>query len=343
MPSWKLPNKRKAKINRLFLWKPRSRPKTPFRCETAAIAADFTRSGQPKPRLTDNNGPPQPDIRMPTLRQILDTAAAELARRLGLSAHEARIEAHNLAGHALGVNRAWLVAHDRDALAPEAQARIEPLIARRTAGEPVAYLVGAREFYGRAFKVGPGVLIPRPETEHLVEAALKRAPHNARTLDIGTGSGCIAITLKLERPDLQVGAVDVSADALKIARANATEWRVEIEFIESDLFSALDGREFELIVSNPPYIPEADAHLSQGDLRFEPRNALASGPDGLDAIRLIIDQAKRHLAPGGWLLFEHGYDQGEAVQDLLKTTGYAEVFLEQDLAGQPRVSGGRLL
>lgn len=278
---------------------------------------------------------------MPALRRILDTATAMLARTLGLSAREARIEAHSLAGHALGVNRAWLIAHDRDEIAPETQARIEALIARRAAGEPVAYLVGEREFYGRAFRVGPGVLIPRPETEHLVEAALQRAPQNARVLDIGVGSGCIAITLKLERPDLQVAAVDVSAEALQIARANTAELKAEVEFIESDLFSALDGRQFELIVSNPPYIPETDAHLSQGDLRFEPQNALASGLDGLDAIRLIVDQAKRHLAPGGWLLFEHGYDQGEAVQVLLKTAGYAEVFLEQDLAGQPRVSGGR--
>lgn len=280
---------------------------------------------------------------MPALRQIIEAATANLARQLGLSAREARIEAHSLAGHALGVNRAWLIAHDRDEIAPAAQARIEALLARRAAGEPVAYLVGEREFYGRDFMVGPGVLIPRPETEHLVEAALKRAPHNARVLDIGTGSGCIAITLKLERPDLQVSAVDVSAAALNIARANAAELHAEVEFAESDLFHALAGRQFELIVSNPPYIPEADAHLSQGDLRFEPKNALASGPDGLDAIRAIVDQAKAHLAPGGWLLFEHGYDQGEAVQGLLKAAGYAKVFLEQDLAGQPRVSGGRLL
>ena len=279
---------------------------------------------------------------MPRVRDFLDDAAACLARHLDLSPREARIEAHSLAGHGLGVNRAWLIAHDRDPLTPAQLTALQALVARRCAGEPVAYLVGRREFYGRAFQVGPGVLIPRPETEHLVEAALKRAPHNARVLDIGTGSGCIAITLKLERPDLQVSAVDVSADALTIARANAAELHAEVEFVESDLFATLAGRQFELIVSNPPYIAEADAHLSQGDLRFEPRSALASGPDGLDAIRAIIDQAQRHLTPGGWLLFEHGYDQGEAVQGLLKAAGYATVFLEQDLAGQPRVSGGRL-
>ena len=281
---------------------------------------------------------------MDTIRSLLDAAADRLARHLGLNKPEARIEANSLASHALGgVNRAWLIAHDRDTLTPEQHATLQALIERRCQGEPVAYIVGRREFYGREFKVGPGVLIPRPETEHLVEATLKRAPQNARVLDIGTGSGCIAITLKLERPDFNVAAVDVSTAALNIARANAGELNAEVEFIESDLFSALDGRPFDLIVSNPPYIPEADAHLSQGDLRFEPGNALASGPDGLDAIRLIVEQVKAHLAPGGWLLFEHGYDQGGAVQALLKAAGYAEVFLEQDLAGQPRVSGGRRL
>ncbi|MBI5937504.1 MAG: peptide chain release factor N(5)-glutamine methyltransferase [Betaproteobacteria bacterium] len=280
---------------------------------------------------------------MPSLRQTLDSAALELASQLGLDRHEARIETAALAGHGFGVNRAWLIAHDRDELSPERLATLQALIERRRQGEPVAYIVGQREFYGREFKVGPGVLIPRPETEHLVEAALKRAPQNARVLDIGTGSGCIAITLKLERPDLAVTAVDLSAPALDIARANAAALDAEVAFIASNLFAALDDRQFDMIVSNPPYIPAADAHLTQGDLRFEPQNALASGPDGLDAIRLIVAQAKCHLAPGGWLLFEHGYDQGETVQGLLKTAGYAEVFLEQDLAGQPRVSGGRLL
>ena len=280
---------------------------------------------------------------MPRVREFLDDAAARLSRQLDLSPREARIEAGTLAGHGLGVNRAWLIAHDRDELTPEQAAQLNALIERRCQGEPVAYIVGAREFYGREFKVGPGALIPRPETEHLVEAALKRAAQDARVLDIGTGSGCIAITLKLVRPDLNVTAIDVSADALDIARANAEALNAQVEFIESDLFSALAGRQFDLIVSNPPYIPEADEHLSQGDLRFEPSNALASGPDGLDAIRLIVDQAKTHFAPGGWLLFEHGYDQGEAVQGLLKAAGYAKVFLEQDMAGQPRVSGGRLL
>lgn len=280
---------------------------------------------------------------MSTLDDLLRHGAHGFQQKLGLDAREARLEAQALAAHALEVSRTWLVAHGRDRLAAELQDKVEALFRRRCQGEPVAYIVGQREFYGRPIRVSPATLIPRPETEHLVEAALQRAPQNARVLDIGTGSGCIALSLKLERPDLMVTAVDVSAAALGIARANAAELNAEVEFIESDLFTALDGRRFDLIASNPPYVPEADEHLSQGDLRFEPPNALASGPDGLDAIRLIVDQAKAHLAPGGWLLFEHGYDQGEAVQDLLKAAGYGEVFLEQDLAGQPRVSGGRRL
>lgn len=280
---------------------------------------------------------------MSTLDDLLRHGAHGFQHKLGLDPAAARLEAQALAAHALEVTRVWLVAHGRDRLAGELLEKVETLFRRRCAGEPVAYIIGRREFYGREFQVGPGVLIPRPETEHLVEAALRRATQGARVLDIGTGSGCIAITLKLERPNLKVTAVDVSREALAVARANAKEWNAQVEFVESDLFSALDGRPFDLIVSNPPYIPEADAHLAQGDLRFEPRSALASGPDGLDAIRLIVEQAKTHLAPGGWLLFEHGYDQGEAVQGLLKMAGYAEVFLEQDLARQPRVSGGRHL
>lgn len=278
---------------------------------------------------------------MHTLEARLASAAQALATALDLDPREARLEAQVLARHALGVNRAWLIAHGRDTLTTDQSGRIETLVSRRLAGEPVAYILVEREFYGRPFRVTPAVLIPRPETEHLVEAAVARAPQGARVLDIGTGSGCIAITLKLERPDLMVTAVDVSAAALEIARENATALNADVGYVESDLFAALSGRQFDLIVSNPPYIPEADAHLGQGDLRFEPQNALASGPDGLDAIRQIISQAKAHLAPGGWLLFEHGYDQGEAVQAMLRDAGYVEVFLEQDLAGQPRVSGGR--
>jgi len=161
-------------------------------------------------------------------------------------------------------------------------------------------------------------------------------------LDIGAGSGCIAITLKLERPDWRLCAVDISAAALAVARDNGARLGAEVEWLESDLFDALPGRRFDLIVGNPPYVAAADLHLSQGDVRFEPPGALASGADGLDAIRAIVKRAPAHLEPGGWLLLEHGYDQGVAVPDLLAAAGFAEVFMARDLAGQARISGGRM-
>ncbi|MFA5083344.1 MAG: peptide chain release factor N(5)-glutamine methyltransferase [Hydrogenophilaceae bacterium] len=270
---------------------------------------------------------------------------ADLAGRLGvalcLTPREARLEARVLAATALAVEPVWLIAHDTDLLGPQQRAALDAVFERRLAGEPVAYVLGKREFYGRVFRVSPATLIPRPETEHLVEAALSHGLDAARVLDIGTGSGCIAITLKLERPDWSVCAVDVSADALAVAQANGERLGAAVKWLESDLFAALAERKFDLIVSNPPYVPTGDRHLGQGDVRFEPKGALASGLDGLDAIRAIVRQAPAHLEPGGWLLLEHGYDQGEAVPALLAVTGYTEVFMACDLAGQPRVSGGR--
>lgn len=276
-----------------------------------------------------------------TLAARLAGAAARLAEALALSPREARLEVRILAAAALGVAPVWLIAHADEVPTAAQAARLDALLARRLAGEPVAYILGEREFYGRPFRVGPATLIPRPETEHLVEAALARAPTGARVLDIGTGSGCIAITLKLERPDWSVCAVDLSLEALAVARDNAERLGAGLECLASDLFAALPGRVFDLIVSNPPYIPAADPHLDRGDVRFEPRAALASGPDGLATIRAIVAEAPAHLAAGGWLLLEHGYDQGEAVPALLRGAGYTEVFLERDLAGLARVSGGR--
>lgn len=276
-----------------------------------------------------------------TLAAHLAAAAERLAHASGLSGREARLEVRVLAAAALEVAPVWLLAHDTDQLDPGRQEALDALIGRRLAGEPVAYILGEREFYGRRFRVGPATLIPRPETEHLVEAALARGPAAARVLDIGTGSGCIAITLKLERPDWSVSAVDVSAGALAVAKENGARLGAAVEWLESDLYAALAGRRFDLIVSNPPYVPETDPHLGQGDVRFEPRSALASGADGLDAIRAIVEQAPAHLNPGGWLLLEHGYDQGESVPALLADAGYQEVFMARDLAGQARVSGGR--
>lgn len=273
----------------------------------------------------------------------LDAVLAEAARRLVAHSDLPRLDVRLLARHALGVGDTWLIAHGRDEVDAVQLAAIEGLVARRAAGEPVAYILGEREFYGRPFRVTPDTLIPRPETEHLVEAALARLPGELplRVLDIGTGSGCIAITLKRERPAWQVTAVDLSPAALAVARANAGQLGAEVEFVASDLFSALGGRRFDLIVSNPPYVAEDDAHLGQGDVRFEPRSALAAGPDGLDAVRAIVKSAPTHLEAAGWLMLEHGWDQGEAVASLLQAAGFADCFLECDLAGQARVSGGR--
>ncbi|MDR3411675.1 MAG: peptide chain release factor N(5)-glutamine methyltransferase, partial [Formivibrio sp.] len=207
-------------------------------------------------------------------------------------------------------------------------------------GEPVAYITGRREFYGRDFRVSPAVLIPRPETELLVELALARAPQQARMLDLGCGSGCIPVTLKLERPDLALTAVDISADALALAAGNARQLGAHVRFIESDWLAALDDKMFDLIVSNPPYIEQHDPHLQQGDLRFEPRGALTDHSDGLSHLRTIVTDARTHLTPGGWLLFEHGWDQGAPCRELLTAAGYGAVQSWRDLAGHERISGG---
>lgn len=252
-----------------------------------------------------------------------------------------RADALALFIHASGKNHAWLIAHDRDAADPAIAARFNQLAEQRLAGEPVAYLVGEREFFGRSFAVSPAVLIPRPETELLIELAQARAPQGAAVLDLGTGSGCIPVTLKLERPDLSVSAVDISAESLAIARANAARLGADVSLIESDWFSAIsaDSR-FGLIVSNPPYIERNDPHLMQGDLRFEPRHALTDEADGLAHLRRIVTNARAHLLPECWLLFEHGWDQGPAARELLQQAGYNEVQTWQDLAGLDRISGG---
>jgi release factor glutamine methyltransferase len=216
------------------------------------------------------------------------------------------------------------------------------LVKRRRAGEPVAYLTGEREFYGLAFKVTPAVLIPRPETELLVESALDYIPAGAecRVLDLGTGSGCVAVAIARERPRARVTAIDVSTAALAIARENAATHAAAIEFIESDWFAALAGRGFGVIVANPPYIAEGDPHLARGDVRYEPSGALVSGPAGLDAIETIVEQARGHLDDGGALLFEHGHLQGSCSRVLLAAHGYERIFTRHDLSDIERVSGG---
>ena len=269
-----------------------------------------------------------------TLRDALAQAQA-----LGLE----RIDAQLLLLHILNradAGRAWLLAHDTDTLAPSEQARFIALCQRRAAGEPVAYLRGMKEFYGLTLQVDARVLDPRPDTETLVDWALQLlAPLPApRVLDLGTGSGAIALALQHQRPDAQVSAVDASADALAVAQANAARLGLAVQFARGNWLRGVAGQ-FDVIASNPPYIAAADPHLAA--LRHEPLQALASGADGLDDIRSIVAQAPSHLLPGGWLLLEHGWDQAEAVQALLRSAGFAEVQSRKDLAGIARCSGGQ--
>jgi len=332
-----------------------------------------------------------------TIQSILTHDKAALETVLNLDAGTARIEVQMLLQQMLGVTRAHLLAHPEQALDEAQAATYGALLQRRLAGEPLAYILGEREFYGLNFRVTPATLIPRSDTELLVELALQRIPqhlpasltppglsnpsqpplvrggvseHAFRVLDLGTGSGAIALSIAHARPDIEVTAVDASQEALEVARENARRLLVQhepahistkplalsdvegsmrtdsvignVRLLRSDWFAALQGERFDLIVSNPPYIAANDAHLAQGDLRFEPRGALASGTDGLDDIRRIVAGAKEHLHAGGWLLFEHGYDQAGRARELLSAAGYAGVFSACDLAGIERVSGGAI-
>ena len=270
----------------------------------------------------------------PTLAQALAGAQAG-----GL----ARTDAQLLLLHALGrpdAGRAWLLAHDTDALDSAAQARFAALCQRRLDGEPVAYLTGVKEFYGLALQVDARVLDPRPDTETLVDWALQMlAPLAApRVLDLGTGSGAIALALQHQRPSAKVSAVDASAGALAVARANAARLQLPVQFHQGHWLDGVQGL-WDAIVSNPPYIAAADPHLAA--LRHEPLQALASGADGLDDLRTIAAQAPARLAPGGWLLLEHGWDQAPAVQALLRAAGFANVQDRKDLVGIVRCSGGQ--
>jgi len=278
-----------------------------------------------------------------TVGALLDKAVRDLAA--DRDAAEARREAQVLLGFALGVTRAWVTTHPDQAADSEAAARFRSLVALRVSGHPVAYLVGVKEFYGLPLRVTPDVLIPRPETEELVEAALERLPRDEarKVLDLGTGSGCIAIAIARQRPAAQVTAVDSSTSALALARENAAALDVEVEFLPSDWFAALGGRRFDLIVANPPYVAADDPHLRRGDLRFEPRPALAAGADGLAELRRIVGAAPKYLRPRAWLLLEHGYNQAEACRDLLRDAGFGELVFRADIAGLPRIAGGRLL
>ena len=256
-----------------------------------------------------------------------------------------RIDAQMLLLHVLGRathDRAWLIAHDGDALAPAAAARFDALCARRLRGEPVAYLTGTKAFHGLTLHVDARVLDPRDDTETLVDWALELLPADAarRVLDLGTGSGAIALALAAARPHAGVWAVDASADALAVARANAQQLGLAVSWRHGDWLAPVAGQLFDLIVSNPPYIAEDDPHLAA--LAHEPRQALASGPDGLRDLRAIVAAAPAHLAPGGWLLLEHGHDQAAAVRALLHAAGLSPVQSRRDLAGIERCSGGQM-
>ena len=280
----------------------------------------------------------------PTVTGLIDDATTRIATALDLPRRDARLDARVLAAHVLRVEPAWLIAHDTDAVPKRQIDAFQTLLAQRLRGVPIAYLTGRREFYGRPFQVSDAVLIPRPDTELLVELALARIPPEqaVAVLDLGTGSGCIALTLALERPLARVTAVDRSPAALAVAQRNAELLDTRVEFLVSDWFSAIGGRRFDLIVSNPPYIAAADSHLARGDVRFEPLAALTAGADGLDDLRRLIAAACAHLPPGGALLLEHGHDQAAAVRSQLLQNGIPTPQSWNDLAGIQRVSGGQV-
>lgn len=269
----------------------------------------------------------------PTIAEALNTAAA------AIGASDARA----LLSHLMQCKPAFLVAHPERELSGDDARRYGGLVERRAGGEPVAYITGEREFYSLSFAVTPAVLIPRPETELLVDVALERiAPDSdCSVLDLGTGSGAVALSIARHRPRAHVAAADISEAALQVARANARRLAVtNIEFITGDWYENLVGRRFDAIIANPPYVAEGDPHLTRGDLRFEPRAALAAGGDGLSSIRRIVADATAHLSSGGWFGFEHGYDQAVACRTLLDAAGFCDIVSRRDLAGIERITLG---
>ena len=277
------------------------------------------------------------------IQNILLQDSGRLIETLGLDPASARIEVQCLLQQVLKVSRAYLLAYPERILSEPEQTLYDALLQRRLSGEPIAYILGEREFFGLSFKVTPATLIPRPETELLVEMALQRIPHDqtCHVLDLGTGSGAIAIAIAHERPKAIVLACDSAAPALDVARENAAQFLLSnLSFVASDWFQQIGGMRFDIIVSNPPYVSIGDLHLTQGDVRFEPLSALVSGPDGLHDIRWIIAHSKQHLKSNGWLLLEHGYDQAAQVRELLRLGEFKDIFSARDLSGIERVSGG---
>jgi release factor glutamine methyltransferase len=271
---------------------------------------------------------------MPKVREALQAATLRLGDR---------VDAEILLAYALSKPRSWLIAHTDDALSAEHASAYAVLVEQRETGEPIAYITGRRGFWSLDLEVTAATLIPRPETELLVELALERLPVGkaCAVVDLGTGTGAVALAIASERPLAQVIATDASADALAVAQRNAERHGIKnVCFALGDWFTPVAAQRFDVIVSNPPYIESHDPHLNQGDLRFEPKSALASGVDGLDDIRRIVRDAGRHLVPGGWLLFEHGWNQGEAARMLLRNASFAKVSTMRDLEDRERVSSG---
>jgi len=277
----------------------------------------------------------------PTASEMLRTATRELQT----TSSTPRLDAEVLVMHACGLNRSGLVTHGHDALTDDQQRRLETLIAQRRQGIPIAYLTDTREFWSMEFNVSPATLIPRPETELLVEKALERTPRDTEwtIADLGTGCGAIALVLAKERPRCRVIATDISPAALDVARTNAAKFGLtDVEFREGNWFEPLADMKLDMIVSNPPYVRANDPHLEQGDVRFEPDQALAAGPEGLDAIRQIALSARAHLNPAAWLLFEHGWDQAAVIGQLLHSLGYRNIVCYPDLGGRDRITACRL-
>jgi len=274
---------------------------------------------------------------MTTIASLLREASTQL------ETETPRLDAELLFQFVLGKNSAWFLAHGNEEVLPNSQDRFLELLARRKAGEPIAYLIGSRGFWTLDLTVTADTLIPRPETELLVDLAVLKCVKDKklRILDLGTGTGAIALAIASECKNAQVIAVDKSIGALQVARENGRRNNLQVEFIESDWFIALGDRKFDLIVSNPPYIPDQDPHLKQGDVRFEPITALASGADGLDDIRLIVSQSPNYCLPKAWLMIEHGFDQGEKIRTLFSEAGFSSVETLQDLERRDRVSFGQ--
>lgn len=276
----------------------------------------------------------------------IGTYVNDAAAILSIGADTARLDAEILMGMVLRRPRSYLHTHPDRHLAPLEAAEFEMLVRRRFSGEPIAYITGVKEFWSMPLRVNQHVLIPRPETELLVEKALARTPadETTRVLDLGTGSGAVALAIARERPRAEVIGVDNSPEALRIARLNAQVLRIRnVEFLESNWFDAVRGQKFHTVVSNPPYVINRDEYLMAGALRFEPQDALAGGDDGLEAIRAIIDRAHNYIVRQGWMLLEHGADQQKSVQRLLEAQRYYDIHCYQDLAGNDRVTECRFV